>query len=304
MEITKENLETVQNILNENKLNFTIEKIPMVLKGRENEETKYFGLLNTQSNEVINTVKGSYTISQNDEIVLGAVMGTQPFKHELSVSKAGSINGGRKVFVQLEMKGVNVFNNDAIKRYITIIDSNDGSTGLSVGIGTLTMSCQNQFWAFYKSGVKMRHTTSLAQKIKFLPQLIAEALDKSLELNERFKMMYKIQANQKVIDSLVNNLTGADRTMTTKQMEVLSTRKINQMNSLYKHITFEMSTKGQNLWGLHSGVTSWTTHEKQHPKRENGHIESLMMGTNQRTASQALIFLENYVKENELVTVQ
>jgi hypothetical protein len=260
--------------------------------------------LNTKTNEVINAVREGYTVSQNDEIVTAALLGIEKFKHELKVSKAGSINGGRKVFIQLEVDGFNLFNNDRIKRYITIIDSNDGSTGLSVGIGTLTMSCQNQFWQFYKKGtMKARHTVSLTAKIQSLSHLITEAMEQSLELNEQFKRMYKVKANKNVIHALVNNLVGADHTMSEEQMKDISTRKINAMNSLYKHINSEMSTKGQNLWGLHSGVTSWTTHEKSHPKRENGHIESLMIGTNQKTASKALTFLEEYIESEELVSV-
>ena len=305
---TNEISEKVKAILIENKLDFTIQKIAlnldltMLAPLDAPIDTGYFGLLNSKTNEVINSVRKGYTVSQNDEIVLGAVMGMQPFIHEMDIVKAGSINGGRKVFIQLEMKGVSVFNNDAIKRYITIIDSNDGSTGLSVGIGTVTMSCSNQFWAFYKSAnMKFRHTLSLTQKIKVLPQMITEALEQSLALNERFKMLYKVKTNQKVIHSLVQDLVGANHSMSVEQMEAISTKKTNQMNSLYKHISKEMSTKGQNFWGLHSGVTSWTTHEKQHPKRENGHIESLMMGTNQKTASKALAFLESYIVQNELV---
>ena len=301
----KEISDKVTEILEENELNFTIEKIPMALVGREEINTEYFGLLNTQSNEVINSVKKGYTVSQNDEIVLGAVMGMQDFKHEMSVSNAGSINGGRKVFIQLAINGVNVYNNDAIKRYITIIDSNDGSTGLSVGIGTLTMSCSNQFWYFYKTAnMKFRHTLSLTEKIKILPFMIKNALNESLNLDERFKVLYRVNTNKAVINALVNELVGADRSMSITQIAALSTKKTNQMNSLYKHISKEMSTKGENFWGLHSGVTSWTTHEKQHPKRENGHIESLMLGTNQKTASKALTFLEDYIEKNEMVLVE
>ena len=33
-----------------------------------------------------------------------------------------------------------------------------------------------------------------------------------------------------------------------------------------------------NLWGLHSGVTSFTTHEINKPKRLNGDIESMVGG--------------------------
>ena len=64
-------------------------------------------------------------------------------------------------------------------------------------------------------------------------------------------------------------------------MDVLSdksTRAINTMDKLYSHIEKEMAQKGQNVWGLHSGITSFTTHEMSTPKRDNGRIESTLIG--------------------------
>jgi hypothetical protein len=57
-----------------------------------------------------------------------------------------------------------------------------------------------------------------------------------------------------------------------------STRAINTMDKLYSHIEKEMAQKGQNVWGLHSGITSFTTHEMSTPKRDNGRIESTLIG--------------------------
>jgi hypothetical protein len=62
------------------------------------------------------------------------------------------------------------------------------------------------------------------------------------------------------------------------------------MESLYNHIDKEMNQKGNNLFGLFSGVTSWTTHEKSAPKRENGREESLMLGANYKTNEEAFKF--------------
>ena len=78
---------------------------------------------------------------------------------------------------------------DIIQRNITIIDSNDGSSGLSVGVGDLTMSCSNQFFQFYKKGMKFRHTASIEDKIKALPSLIGDALGQSLRLIETYKTL-------------------------------------------------------------------------------------------------------------------
>jgi hypothetical protein len=62
------------------------------------------------------------------------------------------------------------------------------------------------------------------------------------------------------------------------------------MEKLYEMIRVEMAQKGKNVWGLHSGVTRWTTHEKSAPKRENGRIESAMLSTNYRTNVKSLEF--------------
>ena len=56
--------------------------------------------------------------------------------------------------MQLLIKGNSKVGNDTIKRYITLIDSNDGTTSLSVGLGELVMSCSNQFFKFYKDDIK------------------------------------------------------------------------------------------------------------------------------------------------------
>src|ERR1017187_11039682 len=129
----------VNEILTAHGLDFRIEK--ELLTGTSGRVTPYYGLYNSKTNKCINTVKEGYTVSQNDEVVELVLRGMERFGNTLSVSKAGSLNGGRKVALQLEIEGVGKVANDIIKRYVTIIDSNDGSTSLSIGIGDLTMSC-------------------------------------------------------------------------------------------------------------------------------------------------------------------
>jgi hypothetical protein len=91
----------------------------------------------------------------------------------------------------------------------------------------------------------------------------------------------------------VNSILGFDKTMSLAKETELSTRSLNAMESLYNHIEKEMNQKGDNLFGLFSGVTSWTTHEKSAPRRENGRIESIITGNNYKTNQQALQFSLN-----------
>ena len=286
----------VNEILVAHNLDFRIEKEQLL--STTGKPTHFYGLFNDKTGECINSVKEGYTVSQNDEVVELVLNGMQGFG-DLSVSKAGALNGGRKVFIQLGIEGMSLVGSERIKRYVTIIDSNDGSTGLSVGIGELVMSCQNQFFKFYKSGQsKLRHTASLTQRIKEIPYLIEMALSESLKLTETYIEMqnYNFKSNEvsrALADEMVRYILGFDRTMSIKTESELSTRSLNAMETLYSHIEKETNQKGQNMFGLFSGVTSWTTHEKSAPRRENGREESMMTGTNYRTNEQGLEFALN-----------
>ncbi len=278
----------VQAILVQFGLDFRIEKAPMLCTRKvdeneviiEGQNSPYFGLINLKTMEVINTCKEGYTVSQNDEIVELVLRGMLPFGDKLEVSKAGTLNGGRKVFIQLKVEGVAMVGKDTITRYITIIDSNDGSTGLSVGIGDVTMSCSNQFVRFYKKGdAKFRHTATIEQKLKTIPFLIEKALSESAMQIEEYKqfLAYEISAHE--VHEMVKAVLGYDKVITS--MEVLaekSTKSLNIMEEVYEHISKEIACKGMNMWGLHSGITSYTTHAKKSPKRDNGEVESLMVG--------------------------
>lgn len=277
----------VQEILVEHNLDFTIEKVPLVGKrtgpdGKITEaSTPYYGLYNSKTNSCINTVKAGYGVSQNADLVEAVLLGSQKYTSKLSVSKAGALNDGKQVYIQMAIKGLSKVANDDIVRYVTIIDSNDGSTSLSVGIGDLTMSCKNQFFKFYAKGqAKFRHTATIEEKIKQMPKLIELALGESLKQIEIYNAFQSTKVSRDLANQLVLEILGYDRVITSQAEQAkLKQVSVNRMASLYSHIEKETLDKGMNLWGLHSGVTSWTTHEKAGPKRENGKAETMIIGS-------------------------
>ncbi len=289
----------VKEILVANGLDFAIEKAPMFAMDSNGNQvaSEYFGLINTRTNEVINTVKEGYTVSQNEEVVELVMRGIEPFGNDISVTKGGSLNGGRKVFLQLAINGDGKVGHDTIKKFITIVDSNDGSTGLSVGIGDLTMSCQNQFFKFYKSGQsKFRHTASLERRIKEIPFLIETALSESLRQIEIYNQFASTQVSRDLAHKMVKHILGFDKVYTSvNDLSEKSTRSINKMEALYNAIEREMNSKGETLWGLHSGITYYTTHELSAPKRDNGKVEILLQGNGYNMNQASLEFASQLV---------
>lgn len=284
----------IEQILKENNLDFTISK-------RENRDPEgtfsgFYGLWNDKLNKCLHNVREGYVVSQNAEVIKMVLQSISQFGN-LKIHKAGVINDGCRIFVQVEMHGYDQVGNDYIKRYITIIDSNDGSASLSVGIGDVTLSCMNQFWRFYNAGLKLRHTASIERKLKELPKMIEMAMTQSNEQLRLYSRMSEIKQTDNIVHGVVNAVLGYDRkSMTTEELSKKSQRSIDKMDMLYNCIESEMAEKGQTLWGIHSGVTFFTTHKLKTPKRENGHTESLMLGTGGRMNAASLKYLSQFAK--------
>ena len=91
--MSKKNKLTVDQILKENGLDFTIAKKALV--GAGGEPTPYFGLFNSSTKECINTCKEGYHVSQNRDVIELVVEGMKGFGDTLKVSKAGSLPSRR-----------------------------------------------------------------------------------------------------------------------------------------------------------------------------------------------------------------
>ena len=292
----------VQSILVENGLDFEIQKVPLFAFGKDFQtiETNYFGLLNTKTGEVINSVKQGYTISQNAEVVEMVLRGIEPFSDKLNVTFGGSLNGGRKVFLQLKIEGKTKVGNDTLTQYVTIIDSNDGSTSLSIGIGDLCMRCQNQFFKFYKAGnAKFRHTATIEQRIKEIPMLIEIALNESLKQIELYNKFVSTPVTRSLANQMVKSILGYDREFTSMdELAKKSTKAINILDAINNDIETEFNQVGFNAWALLGGITRYTTHTQSVPKRDNARNESLMSGGGYKLNQKALEFVTELVGAN------
>ena len=273
----------VKEILKAHGLDFRIDKRALFGTDDEGSQliTPYFGLFNTKSGECINTCKAGYHVSQNEDIVDMVLQGTNKFGSKLNVTKAGSINGGRRVYLQLEISGKGKVGDDTVTQYVTIIDSNDGSTSLSVGIGDEVMHCENQFFKFYKAGeAKFRHTATLEQKIASIPDLIEIALGKSMEQIKVYNKFVSTPLTKALAAKVIKEVLQFEAVDMTGRQQIIH-------DNLLNAIKIEKEYCGDNLWGLFNGVTRFTTHHQSVPKRTNGREESLINGTAYRKAMDA-----------------
>ena len=292
----------VSKILDTYGLNFTIEKRPLIDYNEESNQnfikTPYYGLKNTTTGKYLYSCTKGYHVSQTKDLVDLILQGIKGFGN-MSVSKAGALNGGKKVFIQLAIDGKSKVGNSEITKYVTILDSNDGSSGISFGIGDYDASCMNQFFKFYKqSAYKIMHSRSMEEKLEQLPIVIQMAMEESFKLIELYNEFESTVITKDLAYRMVEVVTGSDLLMDAEELKELSSRKINSMKSLKRHIDKEINGKGLNLWGLHSGVTSWTTHDRSASRRHNGRVESLLVGSGYKDNHKSLEFCKSMLTTN------
>lgn len=110
---------------------------------------------------------------------------------------------------------------------------------------------------------------------------------------ELYKKFQSTEITRSLVNQMVNYLLGSDRT--TSIADYPQGKALSHMENVYSSIENQINDKGLNLWGLHSGITHFTTHVKSNPKRENGLAESLMTGSSYRMAESSLNFAMNQI---------
>ena len=196
-------------------------------------------------------------------------------KTGLQVHSGGHFGAGGKVYVQLKSDDLRL-GTDRIEGYITGINSFDGSTSLSFGPSSKTISCQNTFWGVYRGlNNKVRHTKSLEIKVEEIVNEINKVEQIERQMFDNIVRLSETRVGQNDIDNVIRKLFNIDRGVDFKDEDSLSTVTQNKLSKFYIDLNGEIQEKGDNLWGLFSGVTKYTTHSMG--KGDN--IENKIFGT-------------------------
>lgn len=218
----------------------------------------YSAIVRTDNNVPLSVRSNTYTPYQNSELLDLLYRVSQ--QTGLPISNGGYFGNGEKVFIQMKSNDLKL-GTDRIEGYITGINSFDGSTSLAFGNSSLTVSCQNTFFASYREvQSKVRHTQYMNTKIDEICRSIESNVKFEKDMFENIKKLNDVKISPKVKDLVTRMLFNVDRQVDLKDREMLSTQTFNKMSRFYIDLDGELKQKGDNLWGLFSGVTKYTTH--------------------------------------------
>jgi hypothetical protein len=261
-----------QTILQKANLDWSV-RTEKLVTADTNLATDNIALVRNDKDVILGVHSSSYVALQNSEMmdILDRISG----KMGLPLHKGGYFGNGEKVYIQLKTEDKRL-GNDQIKGYLTCVNSFDGSTSLAFGHSNLTISCQNTFFANYREMAnKVRHTMNMHTRIDLLCLQIEGVLQAEQKIFTQIERMSEIKIDQKVRDLVMTrmlNLQGEER---LADLTTLSTQKRNLLSSIEVSVNGEMFgtdghiAKGDNLWGLFSGITHYTTHNLKGDANEN-----------------------------------
>jgi len=207
----------------------------------------------------------------------------------------GSLKGGTRVFTQLELPTLYIGKSN-VNRFISCTNAHDGTLALGFGTSNQVICCKNTFAIANKDLAKIKHTSSMQQKI----DEAIKSLRRVLEFEDRQMEVFEIASNKtfdkKHIQDIVLSVFG--KSVDSKTDEV-STRMKNQMSDFSADISQSIDEQGETLWALFNGVTRYTNHTQKTKDKDFG----LMFGKEAEINQKAYETMLSWLKEPSLEMV-
>ena len=166
--------------------------------------------------------------------------------------------------------------NDTIKRYVTGLNSHDGSSSIGFGFTNQVVVCQNTFHIAMKDVSRFRHTASAQQRVEIARQEINRILKIESGLMDNYKRMADTKINAVVTKRVIADLFNFQEDDFEKETKEFSTKKINELTKFNEILEAELQSHGNTLWGLFNAVTWKTNHQDV---KENRSLENVMVGS-------------------------
>lgn len=275
-------------ILESTQTNWEVQKLPLV--SQCGKPTGCFGLFRSDNDKWLGTFKDSYQVMQNASLVEMLVEATQSLN--IDVCCGGVLREGGRVYYQMPLPD-DFIGNSGIKRYVTALNSHDGSAAISFGSSNQVIICENTFNYVHKKLDKVKHTAHSQNRVKEL----AESLKMTIELDklmmDSFKRMAEKPLKKDLVESMIKSLFYDNK----PKQDKFSKRTENQVISFNADLAKEIELEGDNVWGLFNAVTRYTNHTAA-PNSISRKEEYLMHGTGAKLSAIAYEQLIDYINEN------
>ncbi len=253
------------------------------------EVKESIAIVREDTNKILSVRGKDYQIYQNEEMleILQKISGSSG----LEIKKGGYFGHGEKVYIQLKSADL-ILGKDKVEGFITGVNSFDGTTSLAFGNTNVTISCLNTFFGAFRSlQSKVRHTKNMGLKIdEILNGIDKMLIDEKVQFEKIVKLSETRIPQGDLSDDFISTLLGLP--LSKIKDPDLSGKTKGNVDRIREAIDHQIKDKGDNLWGLFSGITKYTTHDLK-TKKDSSELK--MFGVYGNRERQIFKELEAYV---------
>ena len=260
-------------LLSDTKTTWGVTKKPLTCP--DGYPTESFGIYRNDNNKWLGTVGRTYEIMQNATLAENIIEASMDISEKF---RGGELYGGKKVYYQAQLQDAQIAN-DTIKRYITGLNSHDGSSSIGFGFTNTVVVCQNTFYVAMKEVNRFRHSASAQQRVELAREEIRRVLKVESGLMDNYKRMADTKISTAVTKRVIADLFKFAEEDFGKETKDFSTKKVNDIAKFSEILDSELKSHGQTLWGLFNAVTWKTNHQDV---KENKGLENVMVGSGYR----------------------
>lgn len=239
---------------------------------------RHRAVVRTDTNEVIGVVKGRYT--PVDNATAFSFFDVVCKQHDVRYEKAIVNNNGAYVRLRSRVNGdVNVRKNDAVRQYVDLVNTFDGTSRLKATFYAERLVCTNGLVAFRKENeVSLIHTKNVVARM-------GDALnvfDRAVNYFDRFiklsKELAKKSADHDLVTKFISNLEGEPRTEKQEQ----------KYEDIYGLFEAGRGTGKGTRWDMYNAYVEWIDHHRGRDENRDWHSLTYYKGHKERAFDLAL----------------
>ena len=207
---------------------------------------------------VLGVVTDKYRVVQNED----AFAFTDELLGEgVKYETAGSLNGGKKVWILARLPREYVISGERISPYLVFSNTHDGSGAIRVAITPIRVVCNNTLnlaLARAERSFSMIHTGNINEKFEEAKKTLFMADTYMEELGKEFERLRSIKVSDAQVEEYVNMLIPLDEDATATQIKNARTLR-NDILTRYFDAP-DLKVLGKNAYRFVNAASDFATH--------------------------------------------
>lgn len=250
---------TAQEAIKEARLDWEVEQVPVYhqANGELIEVPDQYCVRRTDNYRALSIMTKRYQVIQNHETFAFAdeIIGTG----QAVWDTAGSINGGRVVFMQVELPGrlfLKSNPDDQTVKKVLFVNSHDGSKALMGMVTPIRTVCSNTLGQALRNNsnqFKIYHRKNFQSRKDEAAKVLGLASAYFDDLQIVMDSLAEQQVTHSYVEGFVNTLMPATK-------DEVSTRTENRRNQIINLFQNGRGNNGETKWDLYNAVTEYVDH--------------------------------------------